>query len=497
MKTQKLPFSKVVYPKVMQEYEGFFIQKNPDLGETFMDHASKEMETLLVNSWSLDKEKKEVFLLIGKGNNGGDAFTMGSLLLQRGIKVKAYKLFAEVSPLSAKKESIFKKNGGEVAILKSANSLVISENSVVIDGILGTGFSSIVTGIIKEVIEKVNALDVDVFSIDIASGLDGKTGKASPISITADITCSLGEKKVGHFFHDGAVSTKNLVNKSFGLSMSCIHHDFYTITMDDLLATMKKDEPDSRSHKYEVGGVITVAGSKDMIGAANLSSIASLKSGCGLVKNFTVGDLEPCIYDEVMRSKADITKIKEELQRYRALLLGPGMGRSEEAKKIAEEVLSLDFTNMVIDGDGLFFAKHPPKGAVLTPHLGELSELLGQKVCVFEDRDQIQQYCNRKGVYIVVKGVPTVIFSPCRKKIVLQVGNLGMAKAGSGDVLSGLIASLLAQGYSKENAMVYGAIIHGKAGDFAEEELGRRSMVASDIIENFSSVFSLLQKGSL
>ena len=486
----KLPIygEKILSAKQMSLFEKQLVKKSPDLAEVFMDSAAMGMFNVLKKRVLEKSSRKNIVLLIGKGNNGADAYTLGSLLVQSGWEVEAFALFKETSELSAKRAAAFHRDGGRIHLVKTITDFSLPENSIVIDGLLGTGCTGGVFGLLAEVVEKVNSSECFVFSIDIASGVDGNTGLVQGNAICADVTAYLGALKVGHLFEKGLEYSGVFHYVDFGLDCSSLEAKYYLFNANELQSRLPKRS--LLGNKYDVGQVVALCGNSSMKGAAELCCRAAYRAGCGIVRHFYLGDA-PCSMNEVITQKMSIELFDKELYRTKAIVIGPGLGRDEEAKAVVKYVLQITDIAMVIDADALFLLETPPMHAILTPHRGELLRLLGMgKDSQDEQIHQAAQcYADKFSVTIIFKGVPTVIFSPRGKKIVIVSGNPGMSSGGTGDVLAGIVASFLAQGANPLDAASLGVTVHGKAADLAATFLSERYMVASDIINYLSKVF--------
>ena len=239
-------------------------------------------------------------------------------------------------------------------------------------------------------------------------------------------------------------------------------------------------------HKYKAGYVLGVAGSLEMPGAAALSSEAVLRSGAGIVRLFT--DHPHGLRNEVIREKYSLVRIKKEAERADAYFIGPGLGRDGVVEKRLKALLGGIALPGVIDGDALFFLKKVPPNAILTPHLGEMEWLLKKKPTL----ESCQKYAEKHQTILVLKGPTTTIFHPQKKPVVSTQGDPGMATAGTGDVLTGLIAGLIAQKMKPYEAAILGVYLHGTAGELAAADLTSYCMIASDLLDYLPIVFSSL-----
>jgi hydroxyethylthiazole kinase-like uncharacterized protein yjeF len=434
--------------------------------------------------------EKVVTLVVGKGNNGGDAFVAGTFLLHRGFQVEAYHPFEMegCSPLCQKQGKEFISSGGT---LQEAMHL----KGVVVDGLFGTGFQGEVEGVSKEIIQRINDSNRPVISIDIPSGVNGNTGEA-PFAIKADWTLYLGMAKLGFFTRDGYKFVGKLHPIDFGMerqfeNMATVEgHLIHEAAIATLLPKMERDR-----HKYQAGYVIALAGSKGMPGAAMLSCLAALRTGAGIVRLFHPEGMEKELVNspyELIKTSyqwGDDHQIQDEAKRAKGCLIGPGIGKEEEMHQFVQRVVSKLKVPMVIDADALYHIKTFPKGAVLTPHHKEACHLLGRDTIDFK---ACQAFADSEEVTLVVKGAPTWIFHPKVSPLVIAKGDPGMATAGTGDVLTGMIAALLAQGLEGRKAAALGVTMHAMSGEIAAQKRTSYDMIASDLINELPEVFQTL-----
>ncbi|MCI5051562.1 MAG: NAD(P)H-hydrate dehydratase [Simkaniaceae bacterium] len=463
--------------------------------EQYMLDASKGIANLIDAYIDTNNLAREVLLVVGKGNNGGDAFTAGEFLLELGYLVKAYPLFPkeQCSELCSKHWAGFTESGGEIL------EELTSWGSVVIDGLLGTGFEGLVEGKIAEVIRQVNTFEQKRIAIDIPSGVNGNTGEVKGEAIRADLTIYLGLPKWGCFNQQGFEYIGELQGADFGLESNEFDYSaLYPLTKEvaKLLPIVKRTR-----HKYEAGYVVSLAGSPGMAGAAILSSLAALRTGAGIVRLFHPEGMEGELTQaplELIKSHyafGDTREIEAEMRRASALVIGPGIGRSEIVKNMIFQVLEKRAQPVIIDADGLFHLQGADLTflggqAILTPHRGEMSKLVDGAENLLE---ATCDFAKRQNVTVVLKGAPTWIVQPNEKPIVMVRGCPGMATAGSGDVLSGIIGALLAQGLSANNAALLGTYLHGISGEIAVGEKTNYGLIASDMIEKIPCAIKSLQ----
>lgn len=446
----------------------------------------------------------EIYLLVGKGNNGGDALAVGEILAKKGYSVTAFCLYhaSEHSSLSKKMAKRFEKAGGKTSLIFHAPEF---KKGVIIDGLLGTGFEGKVEGLCAEVIEAANGSRLPIFAIDIPSGLSGNTGAVEGVAIMATETLFLGYPKLGFFLKNGWDHVGQLTPVDFGLPERFSED----ILPEALLASEERAmallPPIVRSrHKYQTGYVLAVAGGASMPGAALLSCLAALRAGAGIVRLFHPAEATAALAFapfELIRESWDLkdpSRLFEEASRAKAFLIGPGMGRGPRVFQALETLLPKISIPTVIDADGLFVLSKKsaitlPEKTILTPHRMEMERLLGESLTT----DRCKKYASRRNVTIVLKGAPTIIFFPHATPLIVPQGDPGMATAGTGDVLTGVLAALLAQGLSPPDAAVLGAVMHGIAGEEAADRFTSYGMIASDLIEYLPDAIGHLQQRSV
>lgn len=476
----------------------------------FMEKAGKGVAGAVLG-YLKDHPEKKVTVFVGKGNNGADGYVAAVHLMQKGVSVEVIQLFGhgDCSPLCKVQSERFQKMGGVIHPLQNHADCKFPLSGLIIDAILGTGFKGKAEGLVAEVIEKINASHLPVFSIDIPSGLCGNTGLVQTVAVHAHYTVYLELPKLGFFLHQGWDHVGILIQVIFGLPKAAIEkaHPSALLaqerSMKDILPPVKRTR-----HKYEAGYVLAIAGSESMPGAAILSCSAVLHAGAGMVRLFHPEGID----DALISSPAEIIKeawdfkdmhsLSEQMKKARSILIGPGLGRDSSVKKMIKMLLGKITVPAVIDADALFFlAENPswtlPKNTILTPHVGEMRHLLSRFDCKEVKDDFFAScalYAEKKQVILILKGAPTFIFFANRPPLIVPFGDPGMATAGSGDVLTGVIAALLAQKCPSYEAAALGVYIHGKAGEYAASEKTSYSMIASDITENLSKVFASLLK---
>lgn len=482
---------KIVSAEEMQRIEKQAIAAGHSPGN-FMDKAAEGVASITKEFIEKLKLPKKVLLLAGKGSNAGDAYTAGTLLCKKDFLVTAVSAFPlkECSPLCRERQSRFIKSGGKVVSLVDAN---IEGYGVILDGLVGTGFKGKASGALAKAITWANNSDLPILAIDIPSGLNGTTGEVGSVAIDAAGTIYLGLPKLGFFLEKGWDTVGDLAGVDFGLPEEFIEEAKEEALLLD--PTSLHLPPLQRSrHKYEAGYVLGVAGSPQMPGAAALATAGVLRSGAGIVRLFsTPGMPTDQLLAEVIHEEYNLKKLKEESKRAAAFFVGPGLGRDSETEKLLKQLFASLHLPTVIDADALYFlAKNPstklPKQSILTPHHGEMEKLLKKKPTL----KTCQAYVEKHKATLILKGAPSIVFHPGKKPLVIAHGDPGMATAGSGDVLTGILAGLLAQKMTPNEAAALGVYLHARAGEIAGLNLTSYCMIASDILKYLPQAFVIV-----
>ncbi len=491
---------KVITPDQMIDIESAAYRSGASSAE-YMEEAGSGVALVVQDYVEKNEIERIAILLCGKGNNAGDAYVAGMHLLALEYEVFAIQVVPidECSPLCKQNFERFINNGGQMIITQEE----LPDRGVIIDGLFGTGFHGTVSGKFYEIIEYANNSGLPVISVDIPSGLNGNTGEVMGLAIVATETAFLGLPKIGFFLRDGWNHVGKLRYIDFGLPEIFFEEcdsDFYLLDLQDIQPQMPKI-PYNR-YKYQAGLVVGVSGSPGMPGAAILSSTAALRGGAGIVRLMypegMLAEFAGCM-PELIKAAFHYEQpesLVDALNRGAATFIGPGIGVTDQSRDLLRYLLPKLTKPCVIDADGLTILAEDwidlPEQTILTPHVGEMMRLLQiteRPVIDLEFLKTCSRFAEEKNVCLVLKGGVTFIF--CDKEMVFinSTGNPGMATAGSGDVLTGLIASMLAQGASIENAAKIGVFLHGLAGEYAAEEMTPSVMIASDILYHFPEAF--------
>ena len=497
----------------IREADRIQIEEHHYPGIILMEEAGRKCTEFLLSTYP----KNRAFLLLaGPGNNGGDVLVIARHLYLKG---RRFKLVLSHDPSRYTGDA--KINFDILAEMpiayelwedkrKMELGLKLLDNPVVVDGLLGTGVSKQLRGQIAEMIGFFRKRKLDTVAIDLPSGLSADTGKVINDPILAEYTLTFQLPKVCQFVYPAAEYCGKTEVFDIGLWPSVINRlgiKRYVLEEEWLKVHYQKRAEDS--HKGSFGHILLIGGSKAYAGAIALAGFAALKAGAGLV---TVFAPEACRYacnqlapELIFRASSDEDKLVEEdessledlLRGKDALVIGPGMGQEEETAAFFKDLIPQVKGPFILDADGLNLLTRFPKlfkyfseDSVLTPHPGEMRRLLemsGKEVKreMLNERLEIaESFAKLFGCNLVLKGAGTVIGCPDSHSFVNTTGNPGMATAGSGDILSGIIGALLSQGYEGRYAACISVFLHGKAGDKAAEKLGQEGMLARDIARN-------------
>ena len=491
---------KVLSAKQMRDLDAFTIQTENIASVDLMERAATEVMSFLTSRW----EPNTPFVIFaGSGNNGGDALAVSRLLLQRGYRVTTYL----VNPKGAlrpdcqiNKERLQAIPNAELLELGSDFELpAIPPGSVVVDGLFGTGLNKPLTGIYATLVAHINAATTTVVAIDMPSGLMCESNLNNNPShiIRADFTLTFQLPKLSLLIDDNYKFVGRLQILDIGLShqyIQRIESPYDSVETRNVSSLLKSRPP--VGHKGTFGHALLIAGKYGMAGAAILAAKSCLRSGVGKVTIHTPHRnndiLQISVPEAILSHDPDascFTTPIEDLTPYQSVGLGPGLGTSAATTLAVLEQLQQVQVPLVVDADALnILAAHRhslhllPKGSILTPHLGEFMRLGNRSVNHFTALTEAREMAATLGLYIVLKGHHTAICTPEGKTYFNTTGNSGMATAGSGDVLTGILTALLAQGYAPLHACLCGVWLHGLAGDLAAAELSEDALTATDII---------------
>ena len=475
-----------------------------------MERAAIQLTDSIVAEW--DKDMK-VVVFAGPGNNGGDALAVARMLAVRGYNVSTW-LFNTSGRLS----DDCKKNRDRLKDVKQVASFVmvteefdpptLDAQTLVVDGLFGSGLNKPLTGGFASLVKYVNTSPEKVVSIDIPSGLMTESNEYNVKSniMKADVTLTLQQPKLSFLFPENQQFIGHVEVLDIGISQEGIDKtdaQFYILEKSDITPCLKRRDP--FAHKGSMGHALLVAGSRGMAGAAMLAAKACLRTGVGKVTVHTPAcntlPLQIGVPEVVLDVDSDTNVVSEAVDTdcFKAMGIGPGLGTNENTAIAVIGQMRRAQCPIVVDADALnILAAHKawlqqiPVGAILTPHIGEFDRLEGVSTDSYERLSKAMLLAERQHAYIVLKGHYTAIITPGGRVLFSPTGNPGMATAGSGDVLTGIITALLARGYTQGEACAIGTYLHGLAGDIAARSLGEESLIASDIINSLPMAFKEL-----
>lgn len=478
-------------------------------GSLLMQNAGDALVQQMVDRGYLDKSP-EVLVLAGHGNNGGDGYVIAAGLLKQGISVS---IISASTPDRIKGDALThfnKLNGLGISVESWMDSETqhnqILEADIIVDALLGTGISGEIRPPYDVLITLANQSQAKCIAVDVPSGVTGDQGEVLEPCIRAALTVSMGFGKQGCLFEPARSYAGTVIPVDIGFPADSLDH----INGEVLRQNEEVDYPKSRysrlsyTHKYTAGKVFIIAGSQGFTGAALLASTAALRSGAGLVRLAIPESLGPVAESHSLETVVDyVSETKDhgialsawnDLQRgclwADTVVIGPGLGRHSETIEIVKQIVNETKQPLVIDADALFALSEDPSilhsrpgPSILTPHVGEFKRLLNSTDDHKPSWQDAQEFAKEYGVSLLLKGAPSLIAGPSGEIIVNSTGYAGMATAGSGDVLSGVIASLWSQWIDEPDILNFAMYIHGKAAELNHAHKGVLGLIASDIVE--------------
>ena len=495
----------------IHELDRYTIEHEPIKSVDLMERAAKAITRAVAEEWTTHTP---VVVFAGPGNNGGDALAVARLLTNEGYKVRTY-LFNITNHLSddcvTNRQRLLDGRHAKdfTEITAKFDPPELMADTLVIDGLFGSGLNKPLAGGFASLVKYINQSPAKVVSIDVPSGLmsEDNTYNVRANIIHATLTLTLHEKKLAFLFGDAQQFIGRLKVLDIRLSQEYIQKteaQYYVLEESDVRSRLL--HRDDFAHKGNMGNALIVAGSYGMSGAAILATRACLRSGAGKVtvhtpkKNY--GVMQISVPEAVLHMDHEETAFTEAVDTdgFDALGIGPGLGCQETTAIAMIAQIRRAQCPIVADADALnILASHRawmqqlPKGIIMTPHPKELDRLTGSPANAdFERLHRTRELAQSLQAYIILKGHNSALCLPDGQVVFNPTGNSGMATAGSGDVLTGIITALLARGYHQHNACIVGMYLHGLAGDIAVKTLGKESLTASDIIDYLSHAFKHL-----
>lgn len=443
---------------------------------------------------------RKVLVICGSGNNGGDGYAIARLLHLKGHDVTIF--FAGNSQKRSEENAQQAKIAAHYEIPVITN-LGTEEYSVIIDALFGTGLKREVTGHYREVLCSVNQMAGKKVAVDLPSGIHDTTGARMGIAFCADLTVAIAFPKRGLFLQEGNVCAGKILTGDIGISSETFSEGTVTFGYEkqDLFLGFQKRK--KNSHKGSYGKVLMIAGSKGMSGAAYLSAKAAYAVGAGLVQIYTHEEnrviLQQLLPEAIITTydTFDSEQLEKLIQWADLIGIGCGLGKSDTAERVMQYTLKRALVPCVVDADGInILSKHMEwieetnALIVLTPHMKEMSRMLqcSVKELIEQRMEKLHAFVERYKVVCVLKDARTLVAKEHQNTYLNLSGNAAMAKAGSGDVLAGVIVGILAQQCEPYTSACLGVFLHGLAGDMARDKKGAYSVLASDLVAEISSV---------
>jgi NAD(P)H-hydrate epimerase len=471
-----------------------------------MQNAGAAAARVIAEALARGGPEARVLILCGPGNNGGDGLVAAERLSERGYAVAAY-TFRRQEPVPARPLVIRHEDDTDLVALRR----LVEGSTVIVDALLGTGRLRPIAGPLAAILDAVrNATPPRVVvALDLPSGVDADTGAADPHTLPATITITMGFLKRGLLLGRGVELAGHVVTADIGMAPeAAMDVPLWRVAEEDVRARIPTRPHDV--NKYSAGAVLVVAGSRRFTGAPQLAALGAARAGAGLVTLATGASTHPILAAHlleptflvleddahgVLDPAPAVEEIRQAAARYRALLIGPGLAHAENTVRLVEMLVCEDGLPeglpVVLDAEGLNalaridrWPERKRYPLVLTPHGGEMARLCDGEGKEIEARrfDVAPEKARAWGVVVVLKGHPTVTAAPDGSAAVNATGGPNLASGGTGDVLGGMIAALIAQGATPFDAAVAGVYLHGRAGDDLAERYGDRGTLAGDLV---------------
>jgi NAD(P)H-hydrate epimerase len=491
----------------IHELDRYTIEHEPIASIDLMERAAKAITQALTASWP---STMPVVVFAGPGNNGGDALAVARLLAERSYQVSVYlfNISGQLSPdCTANKKRVEESRRIHefIEVREEFDPPRLEEGMLVVDGLFGSGLNKPLAGGFASLVKYINASPAKVVSIDVPSGLmtEDNSNNVRANIIRASQTLTLQLPKLSFLFPESQLYIGQLQVLDIRLSREGIDRldTKYTMVEESDVRSMMLDR-NAFVHKGQMGHALLIAGSYCMAGAAVLATRATLRAGCGKVtvnspkRNIPI--LQAAVPEAIIQGSNEDTIFAEAIDSdgFDAIGIGPGLGQSEQTAIALIAQLRRAGCPVVADADALnILANHRawiqqlPKGIILTPHPKELDRMEGHSADSYERLCKASNLAVRIQGYVILKGHHTAICLPSGNVLFNTTGNAGMATAGSGDVLTGILTGLLARGYKPQEACIAGVYLHGLAGDLAVQDVGEESLMASDLISYLPKAF--------
>lgn len=504
----------------MQQAERLTMDNYRIPGQVLMETAGRACADLVDAEYGPGRGKSAV-IFAGKGNNGGDGYVIARCLLRKGWTVSVIVLAAKSSISGDADKNLALLDSSLVHFCPEKEGLfpcrtVVQGAAVIVDALFGIGLAKEISGVHAEAVHLMNSSGKPVVAVDIPSGIDASSGRVLGVAVQADMTVTFAFAKLGHVVYPGRAYTGRLETIDIGLPDEIVAAVEYCDYLDSTFIAPLLKMRDRCGHKGSYGHCLIVAGSTGKTGAAALSANTAVRAGSGLVTLAVPASLNPIL--EIKTTEAMTLPLEDSGKGYfsadnlaallrategkDAVALGPGISSTADTVTFVQGFVSNCPLPLVIDADGLNALAADPgillnkksPALVLTPHPGEMSRLTGLSLARIES-DRItaaRDFAVRYAVYLVLKGAGTVIAAPDGSVAINGSGNPGMASGGMGDVLTGIIVSLIGQGYPVREACRLGVFLHGHAADLVAGEKGEVGITASDVLERLPYAYKIM-----
>jgi ADP-dependent NAD(P)H-hydrate dehydratase / NAD(P)H-hydrate epimerase len=503
---------KILTAEQIRAADAYTVAHEPISSLDLMERAAEACTQWIIEQFPTETD---FVIVCGMGNNGGDGLAISCQLLAKGYHVETFIIpfFSKASEdFSINRRRLEEIKHAKITEIKTVDDIVINQqahnNTIIIDAILGSGLSKPVEGKLAEAIQKINSLHFPVIAIDIPSGLamNDNTAFDKKNIIRATFTLTFETPKLSFLFADNADYVGEFSILDIGLDKKFLAEQ----KSPDNWVAYDMITPIFRhrarfSHKGTYGHALLIAGGYGKIGAAILGSKSCLRAGAGLLTT----QVAKCGYEILQTSVPEAMALVDEeeqefsgikdISKYNAIGIGPGIGTSEKTANGLKMLIQQASVNMVLDADALNILSENKTwlsflkpGSIITPHPGEFARLAGKSASAFETYSKQREFAVKYRIHVILKGAFTSIATPDGEIYFNSTGNPGMATAGSGDTLTGILLGLLAQGYPPAQAAILGVYIHGLAGDIAAQELGENALIAEDITNNLGKAFQYI-----
>ncbi|WP_077624166.1 bifunctional ADP-dependent NAD(P)H-hydrate dehydratase/NAD(P)H-hydrate epimerase [Sediminibacillus massiliensis] len=496
----------IVTAKEMYEADRYAIEKIGIDGRMLMENAGREAASKIQSRIT---EETAVLVLVGAGNNGGDGFVIARTMANNGYRVTLLQLVPDhkIKGDAAFHKQLFVKSGGDICYWQGVDSFkaLLKDFGVVIDAMLGIGVSGPLRSPFDEAVEAVNEMEILTIAVDIPSGVPADEGVAEFDGIQADRTIVIEQPKVSAYLQHTAPYYGELEIVRIGIPHQAFRSSIQL--WGEKEAGKSLPDRDRFSHKGSHGKGLVIGGAREMPGSISLTTRAALKAGSGLITTATVQEVIPVLSSTCLEATYLLLQEKQgriddqqiDVSAFDALAIGMGMGREPHTSNFTKNLLLKADIPVLIDADGLHHAKenisllkNRKKPTVLTPHPGEMAMLTGYSVKEILQKpfSVSREFAVEHQVYLVLKGSNTIVADPEGNQWVNTSGNAGLAKGGTGDVLSGILLAMIMQKQTIQEALSNGCFIHGKSADDAvRDSHSQQDLLASDVIDGLASVF--------